>query len=153
MSYNTIKKGLLTILALYITFACLSQTPLQREYLYDESGNRICRKILVISANTQRNFRQQTEETPTDCFQEQVCSYSCKIYPNPTSGYIQLDIEDMTEPFQGIADLYNSFGVLLRNFRISGSHNIFDLSDFPPGMYILRLNINKKSEEWKIIKR
>lgn len=153
MFYNTIKKGVLTTLALCISFACLSQTPLQREYSYDASGNRICRKVLVISANTLRNLRQQTEETSANYFQEQVCSYSCKIYPNPTSGQIQLDIEDMTEPFQGIADLYNSNGVLLRNFRISESHNIFDLSDFPPGMYILRLNINKKNEEWKIIKR
>lgn len=153
MFYNTIKKSVLTTLALCITFACFSQTSLQREYLYDDGGNRICRKVLEIPANTLRNLRQQTEETPASYFQEQVCSYSCKIYPNPTSGQIQLDIEDLAEPFQGIADLYNSNGVLLRNFRITESHSIFDLSDFPPGMYILRLNINNKREEWKIVKR
>lgn len=153
MFHSTIVKGFIIAIAFGISMTSFSQTSLQREYLYDEGGNRICRKVLEIPANTLRNLRQQTEETPASYFQEQVCSYSCKIYPNPTSGQIQLDIEDLTEPIQGIADLYNSNGVLLRNFRISESHNIFDLSDFPPGMYILRLNINEKSEEWKIIKR
>lgn len=153
MFHSTIVKGFIIAIAFGISMTSFSQTSLQREYLYDEGGNRICRKLVEIPANTPRNLSLPIEDNSTACFHEQVCSYSCKIYPNPTSGQIQLDIEDMAESFQGIADLYNSNGVLLRNFRISESHNIFDLSDFPPGMYILRLNINKKNEEWKIIKR
>lgn len=153
MFHSTIVKGFIIAIAIGISLTCFSQTSLQREYLYDDGGNRICRKVVEIPANTPRNHTQPLEQTSSSCFQEQVCSYSCKIYPNPTSGQIQLDIDNLTEPFQGIADLYNSNGVFLRSFRISESFNIFDLSDCPPGMYILRLNINKKSEEWKIIKR
>lgn len=153
MFHNTIIKGMLAAIVVCITSLCFSQTSLQREYWYDESGNRICRKVVEIPANTPRNLSLPIEENSTACFQEQVCSYSCKIYPNPTSGQIQLDIENMIEPFQGIADLYNSNGVFLRDFKISESHNIFDFSDFPSGIYIIRLTINNKNEEWKIIKR
>jgi hypothetical protein len=153
MYHNTIIKGMFTAIVVCITSLCFSQTSLQREYWYDESGNRVCRKVVEVPANTPRNLSQPIEEISTTFFHEHVCSYSCKIYPNPTTGQIQLDIEDLTTSFQGMAALYSVHGVFLRDFKISESHNVFDLSDLPPGMYILRLNINEKTEEWKIIKR
>lgn len=153
MIHDTIVKSILTAIIVFIASVGFSQSSLQREYLYDASGNRICRRVLELPANILRNTSQPVEEVPSAYFQEQVCSYSCKIYPNPTSGQIQLNIEDLTTSFQGKAELYNANGVFLRNFRISESHSIFDLSEFPPGIYILKLTINKKTEEWKIIKR
>lgn len=153
MFHKTIIKSMLTAIVVCITSLCFSQTSLQREYCYDESGNRVCRKVVEMPANTPRNLCQPIEDNSTVCFHEHICSYSCKIYPNPTTGQIQLDIEDLTTSFQGTAALFSANAVFLRDFKILESHNVIDLSDLPPGMYILKLNINKRTEEWKIIKR
>ena len=68
MFHSTIVKGFIIAIAFGISMTSFSQTSLQREYLYDEGGNRICRKVLEIPANTLRNLRQQTEETPASYF-------------------------------------------------------------------------------------
>ena len=153
MFHNTIRKSMLTLIVVCFTLTGFSQVPLQRVYDYDSCGNRVCRRVVVIPVNTLRNLSQPVENTIDSCYHEKVCSCSCKIYPNPTTGQIHLDIEDLTTTFQGEAALYNANGAFLRNYKISASHNIFDFSDFPSGIYIMRLNINTKSEEWKIIKR
>ena len=155
MFHNKIYKCILTVIAVCITMTGFSQVPLQRIYHYDSCGNRKLRKVPSSPAVTLRNLTQPVEEASNMniCIKESSCSYSCKVYPNPTTGQIYLDVEDLKTPFQGSGILYNANGVFLRSYKISESHTVFDLSDFPPGMYILKLTINKKSEEWKIIRR
>ncbi|MCB2219469.1 MAG: aryl-sulfate sulfotransferase [Bacteroidetes bacterium] len=76
-----------------------------------------------------------------------------RVYPNPTSGLIQLEFVNRDEK---ALQIYNVAGVEVLNAdHLSGLSYTFNLSDQPEGLYIVRV-INKKtnaSVELKLIKK
>lgn len=55
-----------------------------------------------------------------------------EVYPNPTSGLINIEGEEVTE-----VQVYNSFGQLVKTFL---NANIIDLGTMPKGIYMLIIN-------------
>ena len=55
-----------------------------------------------------------------------------EVYPNPTSGLINIEGEEVTE-----VQVYNSFGQLVKTFL---NVNIIDLGTMPKGIYMLIIN-------------
>jgi hypothetical protein len=66
---------------------------------------------------------------------EYPTSPKTSVYPNPTDGFIHIEIEKETE-----AQLYSIQGHLLKVFTVSDLKGPVDVSDLPPGIYILRIS-------------
>jgi Secretion system C-terminal sorting domain len=132
-------------------------------FTYDGSGNRITRTITV-------KQQSQTVEFPvvnpkdldladakgTEVAKEAKDSEDGKIailvYPNPNKGILKIEISNM--PLNSIIEmrLYDLSGLELTVNRNSESHSEIDISQFRDGVYILRIKINEKTFDWKVIK-
>lgn len=77
---------------------------------------------------------------------------STSIYPNPTSDYLTLRVED----YDGMNLSYQLFDVngrLLENIKVTGSETTISMVQFSPGAYFLKiLDSNKDIKTFKIIK-
>ena len=69
-----------------------------------------------------------------------------KIYPNPTSDYVILDFQDEIPGFG--FELYNTFGTLLEK-QEDCAGKIIHLENYPPGLFILKVQYNN----YQIIKK
>ena len=75
---------------------------------------------------------------------EEESSSNLKIYPNPNTGIVEL---------QGVngsykVDVYDYTGKYLK----STSRSTIDLSDYPSGIYLLKVAYGDKTEEHRVVK-
>jgi uncharacterized protein (TIGR02145 family) len=77
-----------------------------------------------------------------------------QIYPNPTDGKIKITVFELFNN-NYIIEVYNSLGRRLLVYNVvKGTSNIsIDLSEFPSGMYLLKLVTKEGIYDSKIIKR
>ena len=66
-----------------------------------------------------------------------------KVYPNPTSGKLTIDAEN----YEGV-EVHDVSGRLI----IKSSLNIIDLEEQPKGLYLLKVNANGTTQEFKVFK-
>ncbi len=107
------------------------------KYTYDESGNRINRSpannnptgISIIKEN--ENFKLQ-------------------IYPNPTTGLFNIDVIGFDSKFQ--VEIFNVTGSSILNRKYSGKTVLINISNYPTGVYIVKMTINGVSRYGKIVK-
>jgi hypothetical protein len=73
------------------------------------------------------------------------------IFPNPSSGYFNIAIPPQKQDLT--ISVYNSLGALLAMITATASSNyaFFDLSEYPSGMYFLRINNGEMNVTRKII--
>jgi hypothetical protein len=76
---------------------------------------------------------------------------SLTVYPNPTKGKVYVDIRNLNDP-KVIARVFNAAGAMVfsREFTTGGKIEI-DLTGNVSGMYLLRLNADKREFMHKII--
>lgn len=117
-------------------------------YSYDNAGNRTTRTIVLSNAAT-RSMLQDEAPKP---YVEKTVSGQITIYPNPTQGALTLEITGM-ETIDGQAAIYDLSGSLLYQTDVSAETQRFDLSSYANGVYILRLVMQGKTRNWKIIKK
>lgn len=145
---------------LFLPLISFCQSSLPRTYEYDESGNRILRKILELkSLETDTNdyiladdisYTQENTPKREEVFEEQIGNVSIRVFPNPTQGALTLQCDASVS---GTYEVLSQSGQLLQNGRIVSNTSHIDFSPLPSGAYLLRLNMKDKSETWKIIKR
>jgi hypothetical protein len=94
--------------------------------------------------------------TPTFSQDEKVKEF--QIYPNPTSGIIDINIYfDMNDNFYSNIEIYNSSGelVMLRPVQINGGgygiHDSFNLAEYPSGIYFIRIDVHAYTLISKVI--
>lgn len=76
-----------------------------------------------------------------------------RIYPNPTSGVVQIEVKDEIKNTVLNGKVFSADGRLIHTFDISsGSNESIDLSKFPPGMYAIQLSNATTSVTKSIIK-
>lgn len=119
----------------------------QTDYTYDLSGNVISRKTITLNST-----RSIVDSLPTVKRAFEDITTNTRIYPNPTKGFLKIEILD-----QGLKDdvnvlVYDLAGRLLIRAKIENSQVELDLSSYQNGTYILRLIRNEERSEWKIIK-
>jgi hypothetical protein len=174
------KKQILSILCFCIPLFCLAQNPAPREYWYDDAGNRIVRKVfellLAPPAPQDTTLTEPTEPQTThlhplnpqpaeensttadnspqtsEFFVEKIAQTEIKIYPNPTTEKITLEISNMETLQTGVFKLYSMSGQLLQEQPVHSAATIVSLANLPKGAYILKVQINENIEDWKIIK-
>ena len=121
------------------------------EFLYDASGNRITRQI-VIQTRSLPMEEDNGESKPDEMFQDQVAEKTIRIYPNPTKGDLKVEISGYEERDSGTLMLFSMSGQLLMTADITAEINDLNLSNLPDGMYILRISLNGDDSVWRIIK-
>ena len=73
------------------------------------------------------------------------------LYPNPTQGYLQLEIKDLQ--FAGEVKVYDSNGKYLFVKKIEGENTLFDLSPYAPGTYYFNVHKDQKVlKTFKVVK-
>jgi hypothetical protein len=84
---------------------------------------------------------------------EQINRMEIKIYPNPTTEKVTLEIAGWENLQQGIFKLYALTGQLLQERPVHSVTTEVSLAGLATGTYILKVCINGKTEDWKIIKQ
>jgi hypothetical protein len=162
----------LTLLLLFaIPLFCVAQNSLARQYDYDAAGNRILRKTIILpvlapptppdSVITNEELEITNEESgigdedvqSATYFVEEVAQVKIKIYPNPTTEKITLEIAGWENLQQGIFKLYALNGQLLQERPVHSGATEISLAGLARGSYILKVQINDRTEDWKIIKQ
>jgi Secretion system C-terminal sorting domain len=104
------------------------------------------------------NFPQyRNVPTPLDCdsvttnTEHALLQPLIKIYPNPTTGLISIEIAE--DPLTLSIDVYDVFGRLLLSKKVEQQDSTVDVGDFEEGVYIITIRAGK-SKIWaeKLIK-
>ena len=125
-------------------------------FTYDDAGNRTQRTIVLQQAPQTRASVTETEtqaklETPR--YEDILGERKVIIYPNPTSGMLQIELQGYGKLGDVRLLLYNLQGSLLLQVNNVESYTTLDLTPYPAGMYIMILKENMLRSEWKIIKQ
>ena len=132
----------------------------QREYGYDDAGNRVLRKVAVLSPKSQKSNDSQSDTNNTEntdeletFYVDKVGDISLKIFPNPTTSVVTLLIEDLQDEVAGTVTLYNLSGAKIGEERITSYRTEIDMSSYPVASYLATIRINGKASYWKIVKQ
>jgi len=150
------KQKLILLLWFAIPLFCMAQSSLTVEYDYDAAGNRILRKVIEMQpappAPTMAVAQEFSEEEP-EYFVEKIAQVEMKIYPNPTTEKITLEIAGWEDLQTGIFKLFSLNGQLLQEQPVHSTTTSISLAGLSKGTYILKVRINDRIENWKIIKQ
>jgi hypothetical protein len=137
-------------------------------FSYDASGNRVSRTLVVQqlqassdslpsinakSLNSVENVKSsETADVKQDSIKSENGEITPRVYPNPTKGLIEINISNM--PFNPTNEmrLYDITGSEMTMKRNFDSKSEIDLTQYKNGIYILRIKINGKTFDWKVIK-
>ena len=138
------KKYLLFFVSLFVGLTLQAQQKLS--YLYDASGNRISR-IIVLSTRS-----ADTAAADSVFFEEQLAEKQIKIYPNPVKNELSITISGYDASLRGEFILFSISGSLLYQGRITGETTQVNMGNYPPGVYLLHLILKGEKSVWKVIK-
>jgi hypothetical protein len=166
------------ITLIFIIPMALSLSGQTIQYDYDSNGNRIKRNIIVeeIQSNTvifpvsnpktltpkfiNDNFKNKDEEksemikgSDSEKVLSEDNSIRVLIYPNPTKGYLKLEIINKPLESQDEIRLYDLNGTLLMVRKDYDSFSEIDINHLRDGLYVLRIRINAQLFDFKIIKK
>lgn len=100
-----------------------------------------------------QGVQQAYEIYATTGIQETGINLSVSVYPNPTTNYLNLKIENFqtsTLRFQ----LFDMQGKLLQTKKVTGNEMQIDMSNYVSSTYFARIiNQNQSIKEFKIIKQ
>ena len=155
-------KHLIFLFCLFIPLFCMAQNPLERYYEYDASGNRTARKTIRLmesppapqdSLQVDEWTSDELQTTGNEFFVEKIAQVEIKIYPNPATEKITLEISNMENLQTGNFKLFSLSGQLLQEHPVYATATEISLAGLPNGAYLLKVLINGKTENWKIIKQ
>lgn len=120
-------------------------------FAYDASGNRTQRTILVLRSGklTEDNVPRE-KEAVTD---STLVNHVINIYPNPTKGHLTINIKNLIENKKASLTIHDIRGQLLITKEDLQATTELDISSYPSANYILRIVVDGKITEWKIIKQ
>jgi len=161
------KKKHVFILTLFMFASCMYVTQAQQAVLASGgnatgSGGTVSYSIgqVVYSAvDTQSGFiiegvQQPLEVTdPTVNIEKVVISLSASVYPNPSTDYLYLKIEEY--PIESTHfHLYDQNGKLLQSKKITDLETQISMKEYQSAMYFVTVTDNKKEiKTFKVIKR
>jgi len=141
-------KFYLTILILFLCqLSAFSSNDLT--FTYDASGNRISRTSAV-ERNAKITDQNQQNGFVTD---STLTNNVITIYPNPTAGHLAIDIKNLKETQKVSLLVLDLKGQVLMNKSGLSALTDLDITSYPSATYVLRIMIDKKDTEWKIIKK
>ncbi len=159
---NVWKKCSFLTFCFFLFFNCAKSQVIicKIKYFYDNAGNRIQRlhecsidddfsgeRTGVINAE---NNNPNVEKEQNEIENKQV---KAKLFPNPTSGFMTLDIECEYTTANMVFYLFDPLGKLLSTFNVSKGINSIDISTLLSGNYVATISIENENFDWQIIKQ
>ena len=125
------------------------------EFIYDASGNRIKREVIIIPAKTRTAENIDSDdvesEEPIESSWNQI---NLKIYPNPTYGDISISFSGNVDFEKVQYHLYSSLGNMVGKGYINAvGTSPVEMSQLSAGIYMLTLQYNNETKTYKIIKK
>jgi hypothetical protein len=124
---------------------------------YDENGNRTSRvlvteqlKSAIIDFPINDNKKLELAKDKKDQFLD--LETNIKVYPNPTKGLLRIEISDLPDGASTQLQLFDYSGFELIDHRNIPPSQELDISRYKDGLFILRIIINTKVSNWKIVK-
>ena len=130
----------------FTLFPILGQTI---EYQYDTSGNIKSRKVIELTRSTEAS----QADSSTVIHKDIIDKKEIKIYPNPTTGILYIQINNFNSDKALQMTLYDLSGRMYLNQLLDIKTTMIDIGHLTRGIYILRLQSGEIHSEWKIIKR
>lgn len=133
-----------------------AQQILPRIYEYDNAGNRMVRKVIELPAPD--NIYHDTASDSichidSSYYIDNVQDYTIKIYPNPTSSRIHIDIEGDNTDKNATWSVYNISGSMLYSGQVTGNSTTIDLSNCSVGVYLVIMQLKDEKTTWKVLKK
>jgi len=116
-------------------------------YIYEVSASGYSKKSddLIVNSST---LDISVEFTSTAI--EELDKYGITIYPNPSNGKFYIRCEEMFD--EGIISIIDISGRIVYTEKLIGNNdNLINISDQSNGMYLIRLNLEGKIIEGKIL--
>lgn len=142
-----IQLGLLVFSLIFLGILQLQAQQYQTSYTYDFSGNITSRNTMALSST-----RSAIDTLPIAKRTFEDITTNIKIYPNPTKGFLKIEVSDHISKDDITILVYDLAGRLLIKTKTIDPLIELDFSSYQNGTYILRLIRNKDQSEWKIIK-
>lgn len=121
-------------------------------------GNRTRHNVVTLKSASFINTTDSTgfnyfdPNLPSDKFEDGLGNKKITIYPNPTKGQLLVEIQGYEEETSSSLYLYNLSGRLLHTVSPANANVPLDLSQYPAGVYILKIKLGDEVSDWKIIK-
>lgn len=129
------------------------------KYIYDDSGNRTKRYITKsLTIDTAAFYKEKNDsiadnpETPYNWDEEKKDAFEVLVYPNPTTGILEIELPKLKTNQISYLYLYTLTGNLVKQMEKLQKRQSIDISDQPVGIYILRITSDDKTVLRKIIK-
>ncbi|MDP4266358.1 MAG: T9SS type A sorting domain-containing protein [Bacteroidota bacterium] len=155
------------LITLIITSIIINVSIAQNTVVYhfdsDAAGNRI--KRYHKSDNTRKPDPKQDTTTTTktnetyatdvktnDATTLTVGSSEIKVYPNPTSDYVKVEVTNSSADICGTVQVYDNMSRNVINQKLTKSMTNLDFRTLAPGLYFIRVDCNGMKREIKIVK-
>ncbi len=148
-----------------------SETSFYVEYEYDDAGNRISRTTIEMpklrdSTNNEKEFLAEehylheiiesaSENSGNDRvlkYETGIADYNIAVYPNPVEDILIINISGTEKIKNANIQLICISGKIMYNEIIHDNNKILDFGNIPVGTYILKIFINNKPSEFKIVR-
>jgi len=147
------KKILIIGIMLIASIAAKSQA--RFVYSYDNNGNRYQRLYFSqkkTQDTTSTDSTAATAQVSQPVSQIMPNGQKITIYPNPTSGMLQIDITNFATGSKGYIIATDLQGrVIYKNENVNSTNKI-DFTTLATGNYTVKLVLNDISKEWVIVK-
>lgn len=136
----------LLIVFLFIVSLVSIQAQNKISYAYDAAGNRT-ERIIVLATKS-------AEAKTETFFTEELAERTIKIYPNPTDGFLKVEIGN-TEGVKNCTITITAMntGKQIKKQKATLPVTDIDISNQPFGVYIMLIDIDGEYTSWKIIKK
>jgi M6 family metalloprotease-like protein len=145
--------GSVNAAAFYQNSSLLNQfNPWTDPYPFLTDGTVCYFELTQFSSNLADSITFYYAPNPISIQETKSDDLSTRIYPNPTTGSIQVEIitsEEIHFPFQ-IMDLY---GKTVESGTLKETNNLLDISSLANGIYFLQIKNHKETKAYKIIKQ
>lgn len=115
------------------------------EFTYDAAGNRTSRSV---DEGGQKSLAVTDSIASKTALSDKI---EMILYPNPTSGTIEVDI--MENATEGVTlTVLNASGVMIIRLPVNARRMTVDLNGYPSGTYIIRIKGHALLKYWKVQK-
>jgi len=132
-------------LLLFLSITSMGQTV---KYSYDPAGNRVQRKLDISDPNSQRTTDSKADKKGMEKAEELGLS----VFPNPAQDKVNVVIANLKEGQQANVFLLDEQGKNLVNQKTSVEQNSLDMSPYKPGIYFIKVVVDKETLFYKVLK-
>lgn len=137
---------LLVIMSQCLFFSVYAQNTMH--YTYDDAGNRTSR----IQIST-RSFTPSVQNINEQNISKELSEMTVNVYPNPVISELTISINELPEKNNWKLLLYDISGKLVYQKDQNTIETTVSMSNYPSGVYIVKLIFNETQSIWKITKQ